>query len=359
MFKLIRKKGDFFVKKLNVYIVVLLLMLILVGMYSSLKFKYQTITATFSDLIIVCKFLLVYLLSESIFNYSFIEEHSEKISSNTKFIIIVFFILTILNYIFHIWPLEYRFGIMPNKLFYPHPTFLASSCIFLSSLLVLTQNGKLPKTYLAMVFMVLVSTLRFKAIGAAIVVLFLLIYIYNSNKKISISKLGLVAIVILLIAWDQISYYYIEIDGSARKVLNETSVKIAKDYFPIGTGFGTFGSYYSAKEYSPIYALYGIDNVYGLTVDRSNFVSDTFWPMIIGQFGIIGTISYIIIIFIIFKKIQNEFSVNNKNIYIAKLICFVYLLISSTSEAAFVNTIAIPFSIIIGIRLQDERKEEK
>lgn len=348
---LIKKKGDINIQKNNIYLLGLYFILISVGFISFFKYRYQPFFVSMLDLLLVSKFFLVYFLSEMILDKELIDDNRIILSKHFKIIITSFFSLTILNYIFKIWPQQsIRFGIMSNQLFYTHPTSLAAICVFLLASLILTTDIKSCKKYIAMILFVLLSTLRFKAIGAALIILFVIIYINKTNKKISIFKLGLVAILAIILAWGQISYYYINIDGSARKVLNETSVKIAKDYFPIGTGFATFGSHFSSVYYSPIYYKYGISNVWGLVKGESFFLTDTFWPMIIGQFGVIGVITYILMIIIILKKIQDCYSDKRKQLYIAKIICFAYLIISSTSEAAFVHPIAIPLALILGIK---------
>ncbi len=98
--------------------------------------------------------------------------------------------------------------------------------------------------------------------------------------------------------------YFQESDNSnvARVVLTYTSLKISMDYFPFGVGFGKFASPVSRDTQSEIYHQYGIDHVYGLTFDylkaerNRNFMCDTFWPMILGELGILGTICYLFLL---------------------------------------------------------------
>ena len=356
--KCIDNKWHYKIGKYNKWIIILYLVIIVVGFFSSIYYKYQPIDIVLSDFLLVSKFFYAYFLSEILLDLNFLNQYKLKIGNVVKCFIIFFSFLTILNYIFKIWPLnEYRFGIMSNQLFYSHPTILAAMCIFLLALLLATVDIKNNKKYIILISIIMLSTLRFKAIGAAAIVIALIIFIYKSNKKISIWKLGLLSLFIIAITWKQISYYYIDIDDSARKSLNETSFKIAQDYFPVGTGFGTFASYFSVQKYSPIYKTYGIDNIYGLRPEKANFVSDVFWPMILGQFGIIGLISYVGILLLIFKKIQDSYSIENKQIYMLKMISIVYLLISSTSESAFVHTISIPLAVLIGINTTKKIKK--
>ena len=344
-----KKKGNLKIHKNNYYIIILYLLLIVTGMYSSLKYKYQTINVSLSDLLLVSKFFAACFLSELLWDVQFVENYKSKISLIPKTITILFSFLTILNYLFKIWPQkDYRFGIMSNQLFFEHPTYLAASCILLLVLLLISSNEKKSLIYIVLDLLILLSTLRFKAIGAAIVVVFFIIYISKTDKKISVPKLLFLSIIVLIISWNQISFYYLDLENSARNVLTRTSFKIASDYFPLGTGFGTFASYISGVYYSPIYSMYGISNLHELQKGRI-LASDVFWPMIIAQFGLFGTICYVGMLILLFRKIQEGYSKDNKKIYIAKIVSFTYLLISSISESAFVHPIAIPFALIIGV----------
>ena len=80
--------------------------------------------------------------------------------------------------------------------------------------------------------------------------------------------------------------------------------KTANTYFPLGSGFATFGSDQAARNYSRLYYQYGFNSLFGMNTEDGSFLSDTFWPMAIGQFGWIGSILYILIyvrIFFSFK----------------------------------------------------------
>ena len=65
---------------------------------------------------------------------------------------------------------------------------------------------------------------------------------------------------------------------------------IANRSFPLGTGWGTFGSYYAAECYYPIYLLLGWN-------DRkyvSAYYKDSYWPMVFCENGWIGFVGLII-----------------------------------------------------------------
>jgi hypothetical protein len=72
------------------------------------------------------------------------------------------------------------------------------------------------------------------------------------------------------------------------------SLAIARDHLPFGAGIGRFGSHMSREEYSPVYAEYGMDTMYGIAERAPIAVTDTFWPIILGEAGLIGLIGAVI-----------------------------------------------------------------
>lgn len=76
-----------------------------------------------------------------------------------------------------------------------------------------------------------------------------------------------------------------------RNALYVGSVAVARDYAPLGAGLGRFGSHMSREVFSPIYQEYGLDKVYGLGPDNTVAVTDTFWPMVLGETGVIGLLA--------------------------------------------------------------------
>ena len=73
-----------------------------------------------------------------------------------------------------------------------------------------------------------------------------------------------------------------------RVLLYVTGAQIANARFPLGAGFGRFGGYASALDYSPLYDQYGLSGVYGLTPIDPFFIMDTYWPHIAAETGWLG-----------------------------------------------------------------------
>ena len=86
------------------------------------------------------------------------------------------------------------------------------------------------------------------------------------------------------------------VNGNPRLLLYATSVDVARDYFPLGAGLGRYGSPMSRVDFSPLYAHYGLDRIWGLTPDYDAFITDTFWPQILGEIGLFGLIGYVVFI---------------------------------------------------------------
>lgn len=83
--------------------------------------------------------------------------------------------------------------------------------------------------------------------------------------------------------------------SAARTVLTIGSFEVAADHFPLGAGFGRYGSATAAENYSPEYVSRGFPEVWGLGrgVEDGRFLTDTEWPAIIGESGFFGTIAFV------------------------------------------------------------------
>ena len=105
----------------------------------------------------------------------------------------------------------------------------------------------------------------------------------------------------------------------------------------------------SAVYYSDVYYKYGLSNIWGLSPQKTSFITDGYWPMVLGQFGVLGVIIVVILLIQILKDVQESFKTQQMNFYICKIISFTYLMISSVGSSAYVNPMAIPFAIILGM----------
>jgi hypothetical protein len=140
---------------------------------------------------------------------------------------------------------------------------------------------------------------------------------------------------------------------SARAMLTLAGPFVAWDHFPFGSGWATFGSAFSAEPYSPVYGMYRMAGIWGLSPDSPAFVSDTYWPMILGQTGFFGFAGFLVALTVFVKKILNM--KDSLGAYAAGLLILAQLLISSTSESALANPLAVPMAMLLGLLLAEHR----
>lgn len=332
-------------------IVVLSLVIMGIGLLSNILSHLQPMLYAFIDAFTCFKFLFAYLGIRALYsgriNESFIDKNFSWIA---KTFAIVFFVFTLHDTFFTpFFPvIDYRFFAYSIKLFYVHPQALACSCIILMCVLLSTMDQhKSNLFFLFMLAFVIFRTFRMKSIGFVAVAFLLLILAYKFHIRSQPLLLLPLLFCGLIIGWQQMQVYFFNTQ-TARMRLTVDSFKIANQYFPLGSGFATFGSHMAKMHYSPLYQLLGYNGTYGMSVNSNSFLTDTFWPIVIAQFGYIGLISFIVIIVKLFQIIE-KFMRTNLSCYLAMLSILLYMMISTTSETAFFNPFATLFFMILGI----------
>ncbi len=83
---------------------------------------------------------------------------------------------------------------------------------------------------------------------------------------------------------------------SARSRLTAGGWQIAAQHFPLGVGFGRYGSATAADYYSPEYTKLGFEHIYGIGQgpEMGKYLNDTQWPALLGETGWLGTIAFAI-----------------------------------------------------------------
>ena len=116
-----------------------------------------------------------------------------------------------------------------------------------------------------------------KYFGECVVFIALMMFVKSKINFASVStllKVAALGCVVIFFTWTKFNAYYVEgfqTDAAemARPLTYETGVKIMfQDYIPFGSGLGSFGTAAAAKEYSPLYFKYQLNNIWGL--DPSN-----------------------------------------------------------------------------------------
>jgi hypothetical protein len=128
-------------------------------------------------------------------------------------------------------------------------------------------------------------------------------------------------------------------EAHPRIALYVGSVAVARDQFPLGAGLGRFGSYMSQVDYSPVYGQYGLDKVSGLESADTSAVTDTFWPMLLGETGVLGTLAFALFVAALFAALWRAAGdadgAGTRAFALAALMLFVESLVGSTSSATY------------------------
>lgn len=192
-----------------------------------------------------------------------------------------------------------------------------------------TKNNYL---FIALVLLNMCSTLRTRAIAFA--VFFIILYfamIVMKNKKFKIWYIPPLSVAIYFIARDQFAFYFT--GDRARNILLRYGIITAQNYFPIGSGFATYGTAMAQRSYSQLYHEYNFSQYWGLSTDFGGFLTDNYWPAIMAQFGFFGMIIMAILLFFATRKMLRL----TDNIYsrLCAVFAFGTLYFSSLASSSF------------------------
>lgn len=325
---------------------------IISGLLGSIVYQYQSFfKVAVPDMFLCMKFWLAIYVGKSVLSKLSIKIYAKKIYSHVRFVTAIYAILYVADLGLHLFKATIRYGMRSTQLMYRHPTVFVACCVFLIGiLLAVSEYNTGWKKCLGVLLLLMCTTLRSKAWAAAIVIVLICYFVFYRKKKITIKTFLLFVPLVVVLAWDQIYFYFFSsIQGdSARYQLLIHSFEVMKDHFPIGSGFGTYASGYSGEYYSSLYSAYGLSGVHGLTKENTAFVTDSFWPMVIGQTGLIGTVAFGWALLSLFRQIQ-KVRITSAAFYVSALSMLSYVLIASTSESSFVHPLAMPLAIWIGV----------
>lgn len=354
-----------------------LLMFTVIGLTGNLIYRYQPLKCVIIDLFTNLKFFFAIGAGYYLFISLDWEEIKTTAQRNGRMITLCLFALFLADRIFHIWPSEVRYGIPSAVLIYAHPTYLAGAMSFLLMLLTVFYDKK-NKPYLAMAVGIMAFTFRAKAVVSAVMYILMYVFFLLLNWRLKLWHVVVAGAGSIAIAWEKIRYYFVDLAGtSARSILLQKSFLVMRDHFPIGSGFGTYGSAEAAEHYSSVYIKYGLNNYYDTRdvrdienslrlIQKSEYhaekfktspdrilyhganLMDHFWPTVFGQTGALGTIVYVSALGVLVKRCLD---IENYDLYAytGSLFALLYLFVSSLAEPAFFNAVAVPLALVMGI----------
>lgn len=187
-------------------------------------------------------------------------------------------------------------------------------------------------------------------------VIFMAIVLRKQDKFRWSYVIPLVALVVLF-TWNDIQEYFFE--DSIRKELIIHGGKVANMYFPLGSGFATYGSEMAQRYYSKLYDMFGWRDTWGFGPD-SNYLNDNFFASLMGQFGWIGFIVYLYAMVRLFFMVNSKFVKKRIKITgISTVLTMLAVMIGSASVKSMMGICTFTVLGIVAAEVQSKQYEQK
>lgn len=338
--------------KEDIPLLLLMLFVIVFGLLFNIILGIQkSIFAVLIDVISNFKFLFIYfglktyLLRKGIDSKNIVK----LLACVSKIYIVVLFVSCFLNFFMDIGMNDgIRYGIRSFSFIYSVPGYIInemtySLLIFNAEKLLLNKNNKI---WILLTFFIMVSTTKTRAFILVIIYVGLYYFFIIKKKK----KLGLtifvIAIISIIIGFSQFKYYF-STTGAPRQMFVAGAIFLIKKYFPLGTGFGTYGSSAAADYYSRLYIELGFNNRWGMTQTEGRYLNDNYLPMVFTQFGLICGIIFCFLIFIYCKKVYRDSKVfNSPRIKFITLFFLLDIIFSSIQSSYLAHYSVVTLSLI-------------
>lgn len=201
-----------------------------------------------------------------------------------------------------------------------------------------------------------------KYFGECVVFIALMMFVKSKINFTSVStllKVAALGCVVIFFTWTKFNAYYVEgfqddAQEMARPLTYETGMKIMfKDYIPFGSGLGSFGTAAAAKEYSPLYYDYQLNNVWGLTPENPMFLADAFYPTL-AEFGIVG-----LFFFLWFwkRRLWECNKIPNIVYYRMALMAILALALESTADSSYLSGKGMGYFMVLALCLNSGRQQ--
>ena len=200
-----------------------------------------------------------------------------------------------------------------------------------------------------------------KYFGECVCFIALVMFVKSRIKFTSVStllKLAALGAVVIFFTWTKFNAYYVEgfqeeAQAMARPATYETGMTIMfKDYIPFGSGLGSFGTAAAAKEYSPLYYKYNLNEIWGLDPSNPMFLADAFYPTL-AEYGIVG-----LFFFLWFwkRRLWEANKIPNLIYYRMALMCILALALESTADSSYLSGKGMGYFMILALCLNSARK---
>lgn len=197
---------------------------------------------------------------------------------------------------------------------------------------------------------------KFKFIGEVICFIGFVYFVKNKlnfKSPKTIIYVVLLVTVILMVTWTRFDTYYVsglDNDNLARPMTYKTSLQILWDYFPFGSGMGSFACNGAWKYYSPLYYEYHLNEVWGLS-EGGGFICDAYYPTL-AQFGIVGVFFFCWF----WKRRLIAFNqIVDMRYYRVAMLTFCCLAIEQTADSSWLSGKGMGYCMLIALCLNANR----
>ena len=340
----------------NLFKIIICLLLILgIGILGTLIWSIQkNIIAILLDMISFFKIFICTIGLKFLIKDCNNEQVLKPLNKFAKIFLIIGFICSIISLFIDIGMRgQMRFGIYGFNFMYRY-AHIYSMMILINCLIIIHDSNKKKAFNIYICFAIVQMILTTKGpsiIWAACIVLFS--YYFSGHKKFSVGMLIILILMSIILGKYQIDEY-LSNESSPRYTLYKYGFETANKYFPLGSGFASYGSNMAGEYYSDLYREYGFNDKYGMNEKDGSFLNDNYWPMVMGQFGWIGLILLIYIVFEFYQIVVNK-NIENKDRAMILSALF-YCLMHSLGSSTF-STSACVLLLMIIILILNAKKE--
>ena len=199
---------------------------------------------------------------------------------------------------------------------------------------------------------------KFKFMGEVVCFIAFVFYVkqrLNFKSPKTMIYVALVITIILMVTWTRFDAYYVSglsNDELARPMTYKTSLRILWDYWPFGSGMGSFGCLGARDYYSPLYYKYNLNGIWGLG-ERGAFVCDAYYPTL-AQFGMVGVFFFCWF----WKRRLAAFDViADMRYYRIAMITFCCLAIEQTADSSWLSGKGMGYCMLIALCLNANRND--
>lgn len=199
---------------------------------------------------------------------------------------------------------------------------------------------------------------KFKYLGEVVCVIGMLFFLkkqFNFKNANTWVLLGCMMAVAIFMTWSKFDFYYVSGANSSELARPMTYriafTKILWDYFPFGSGMGSWGCAAAADYYSPLLYKYHMNRVWGCTPDLPMFVADAFYPTLC-QLGVVG-----IFFFCVFwkRRLKAINVIQDMRYYRVAWISFFCLAIEQMADTSFLSGKGMGYCMLLALCLNANR----